>query len=410
MKKFFVAVLSLLLAFVLPMGLFGCEEETAVPPPSYSHPDPPEYILFESYEEYMTFFAANKPSFTFVGYEEIAMIGEFHSFYAAYGIYGQYNDYWYKLTDSTDKQVIFGITTEENWKSMLPTCEKRDQGGEQEPLNAAVKGDFYVEQNDIYYEYGEGILREVYWKCRDYYMYLHLPADYPAKESDTFIAGIFRSTEEAEQTLWYIDDVLPWVSLDGQPNVNGNIIYCSGDKEYNEFIEANPSLPFYFLTYEQLSMIGRWDRYLVIYSDALVHEYDNVAFHKYEYTMNECKFTLEYFGQELLPDGTLPPTDVKPLPPRHFIGGDDLYFTFGIPQEPGAIEINGVRYHYGTKGYLTGIEWSYRGIALSISLLPGRYSVDMTSFVRTLLHNQALTEEVLSTFNRRVLDPIFPEE
>ena len=404
MKKFLISLLYFLLIGALLLGLVGCDEVPDPPsaaPPASSDPAP-TYVYCSSYDSYLRFLAGDWMLKNFLYYDKISIIGDFYSFY---GKSYPYTTYFYVLKDCTGKHITFGVEeNKENWEQKRIEHSTSNANDTTELQATSATDNTCTESNGIYFIYQKGSLTGVYWKCRTYYMYLILPPDYPTDVTDTFAAGILHSHEKARETLYLVNDNLPSIYVKGKPHVmkSADYIECADENAYRVFVEANPSLPFYFLKYEQIRELGGLE-FFGVYPSVKVYEYENVAFNKYRYSLTTCNLSVEYLGEEQLPSGALPPTDVKPLPPRHFVGATDLFYTFGIPVENGVIEHNGIRYYYNTGGTLYKIEWSYRGLAMSFSSFRGRSPL---SFPGSLLQNTALTEQVLNTFNRNYIDPM----
>ena len=195
----------------------------------------------------------------------------------------------------------------------------------------------------------------------------------------------------------------------------GVAVECLDLEAYNVFMSKNPSPPTHFFIKGRLAALGNFETLLAFVSPEDTEDYENVAITGYVYKLTDTAhnatfcFGITPCGEEALPTGTLPTTELSSVAASALVSQDDVRL---ITNERGAacvLDLDGIRYTYGEDGKLDKIEWAYRGLLVSFSDFDGIPSDTLsTSTVSLLLRTPTLTREMADQLNKTLIATLFP--
>lgn len=195
----------------------------------------------------------------------------------------------------------------------------------------------------------------------------------------------------------------------------GVLVECLDTESYDAFISQNPSPPTHFFTKERLAVLGAFESLVVYITPIDTNDYADVTITQYVYKLADAVcydtfcFGITLHGEELLPTGTLPATELARVGTDALVSQNNVRRITNESGDACVIDLDGIRYTYGEDGNLEKIEWAYRGLLVSFSDFDSIPSDTLsTSTVSLLLRTPTLTREMADQLNQNLIATLFP--
>lgn len=195
----------------------------------------------------------------------------------------------------------------------------------------------------------------------------------------------------------------------------GVLVECLDTESYDAFISQNPSPPTHFFTKERLAVLGAFESLVVYITPIDTNDYADVTITQYVYKLADAAcydtfcFGITLHGEELLPTGTLPATELARVGTDALVSQNNVRRITNESGDACVIDLDGIRYTYGEDGNLEKIEWAYRGLLVSFSdfyTIPS--DTVSASAVSFLLRTPTLTREMADQLNQNLIATLFP--